>query len=163
MTSGYRMTEHYLPKVEVLPTHQQDFGDWHFLAIERVLRDAKTSDASYQRLLRLLRSGGSRMFRIWSQSRVLLLTTLLLVIVGIALIGTWLFDVGDPTQTVTINRWNVLAMIGLAVPLVSPWFREHAGRIAIGFLSLVLWMPAQLHLLVVNRVFLWMGRLDRLR
>jgi len=36
MTSGYRMTEHYLPKVEVLPTHVQEARDWDFLAIERV-------------------------------------------------------------------------------------------------------------------------------
>jgi hypothetical protein len=41
MTSGYRMTEHYLPKVEVLPTHRQEPWDWDFLAIERVLRDAR--------------------------------------------------------------------------------------------------------------------------
>jgi predicted acylesterase/phospholipase RssA/tetratricopeptide (TPR) repeat protein len=164
MTSGYRMTEFYLPKVEVLPTHRQEARDWDFLAIERVLRDARTSDTSYQHLVRLLRSAGSRMFRIWSQSRVLLLATLLLAMVGIALIGSWLLKVGDPSRiTVTVNGSIVLIATALAVALAFPWFREHAGRISIGLLSLVLWIPAQLHLLVIDRVFLWLGRLDRLR
>jgi predicted acylesterase/phospholipase RssA len=103
MTSGYRMTEHYLPKVEVLLTHgqearRQEARDWDFLAIETVLRHARTSDTSYQHLVRLLRSSGSRMFRIWSQSRVLLLATLLLAMVGIALIGSRLLNVGDPSR-----------------------------------------------------------------
>ncbi|WP_396604577.1 tetratricopeptide repeat-containing protein [Bradyrhizobium sp. YCK136] len=164
MTSGYRMTEHYLPKVEALPTDAHRAGDWNFLAIERVLRDANTTDASYKRLVRLLRSAGSRMFRIWSQSRVVLLGTLLLTIVGGALIGAWLFNIGDPSQfMVTVNGWALLAAIALAVPLASPWVREHVSRISIGLLGLVLWVPAQFHLLLVDRAFLWMGRLDRLR
>jgi hypothetical protein len=100
MTSGYRMAEHYLPKVEVLSTNGHGAGDWNFLAIDRVLRDANTTDTSYQRLVRLLRSAGSRMFRFWS----LLLTTLLLSIVGVALIGSWLPNLGDPSRiTVTVN------------------------------------------------------------
>jgi predicted acylesterase/phospholipase RssA len=169
MTSGYRMTEHYLPEVEVLPTHGQEarrqvVWDWDFLAIESVLRHASTSDTSYQHLLRLLRSAGSRMFRIWSQSRVLLLATLLLAMVGIALVGSWLLNMSDPSRvTVTVNGSVVLTAIALAASLASPWFREHAGRISIGLLGLVLWIPAQFHLLVIDRVFLWLGKLDRLR
>jgi hypothetical protein len=78
MTSGYRMAEHYLPRIEVLPTNLRATTHWHFLAIEGVMRDANTTDHSYQRLVRLLQSAGSRMFRAWSQSRVLLLATALL-------------------------------------------------------------------------------------
>jgi hypothetical protein len=120
-------------------------------------------------LLRLLRSAGSKMFRIWSQSRVLLLATLLLLMVGamvgIALIGSWLLlNVGATSQiTVPVNGSIVVAAIALTVALAFPWFREHAARISIGLLSLVLWIPAQFHLLVIDRVFLWLGRLDRLR
>jgi hypothetical protein len=137
--------------------------DWDFLAIERVLRDARTSDASYRRLLQLLRSAGSRMFRVWSQSRVLLLSTLLLAMVGVALVGIWLFDVADLTQATPVRGWMVLAAIALAIPLAFPLVREHVGRVSIGLLSLILWIPAQFHLLVIDRVFLLMGRLDRLR
>jgi predicted acylesterase/phospholipase RssA/tetratricopeptide (TPR) repeat protein len=164
MTSGYRMAEHYLPKIEVLPTTRREASDWNFLAIERVMRDASTTDASYQRLLRLLRSAGSRLFRAWSQSRVLLLTALLLSIAGAALIGSWLLRLGDPSQIkITVTGWTMLAAIVVAVALASPWLREHAGRMSIGLLSLVFWIPAQLHLLSIDRVFLFMGRLDRLR
>ena len=103
------------------------------------------------------------MFRIWSQSRVLLLATLLLATVGTGLIVTWLLDVVDLSAAIPVNGWTLLATISLAVPLASPWFREHLGRISIGLLSLILWIPAQFQLLVVDRVFLWIGRLDRLR
>jgi predicted acylesterase/phospholipase RssA len=164
MTSGYRMTDYYLPQVQVLPRHQQDAGEWDFLAIESVMRHASTTDTSYRRLLRLLRSAGSRMFRIWSQSRVLLLITSLLAMVAVALIGTWLVFEGGPSRVaVTINGWTMLAAIILALPLASPVIREHVGRISIGLLSLVLWLPALFQLKVIDRVFLWMGRLDRLR
>jgi hypothetical protein len=169
MASGYRMTEHYLPKVEVLPIHGNEAdgqwdNHWSFLTIERVMREAKPSDANYLHLVRLLRSAGSRMFRIWSQSRVLLLSTSLLAMVGIALVCFWLLNAGIPSQvTVAVSGWTVLAVISLTVALASPWFREHASRVSIGLLSLVIWIPAQLHLLVIDRVFLWLGRLDRLR
>jgi predicted acylesterase/phospholipase RssA len=163
MTSGYRMTEHYLPKIEVLPTTPRETSDWNFLAIERVMRDASTTDTSYQRLLRLLRSAGSRMFRAWSQSRVLLLTALLLTITGVGLIGAWLLRLGDPSQIeITVTGWTMLGVIVIVVALASPWFREHAGRISTGLLGLLLWIPAQLHLLLIDRMFLSMGRLDRL-
>ncbi|BAR58797.1 hypothetical protein NK6_5639 [Bradyrhizobium diazoefficiens] len=169
MTSGYRMTEYYLPKVEVLPIHgkgtdRQGANCWDFLTIERVMREAKPLDTNYLHLMRLLRSSGSRMFRIWSQSRVLLLSTLLLAMVGIALVCFWILNAGIPSQViVTVNGWIVLAAIALVVGLASPWFREHASRVSIGFLSLVLWIPAQFHLFVIDRAFLWLGRLDRLR
>jgi hypothetical protein len=104
------------------------------------------------------------MFRIWSQSRVLLLTTLLLAMVAIVLIGIWPIFESSPSQiAVTIHGWTILAAIILALPLASPVVREHVGRISIGLLSLVLWLPALFHLAVINRVFLRMGRLDRLR
>ena len=128
------------------------------------MRDANTAESSYQRLPRLLRSAGSRMFRAWSQSRVLLLTALLLSIAGAALIGSWLFRLGDPSQIkITLTGWTMFAVVVVAVALASPWLREHAGRISIGILSLVFWIPAQLHLVSIDRVFLSMGRLDRFR
>jgi hypothetical protein len=103
------------------------------------------------------------MFRIWSQSRVLLLTTLLLAMVAM-LGGAWLVFEGDPSRfSVTINGWTILAAIILALPLASPVIREHVGRISIGLLGLILWLPALFHLKIIDRVFLWMSRLDRLQ
>ena len=120
MTSGYRMTDFYLPQVQVLPIHRQDAGGWDFLEIESVMRYASTTDIGYQRFLRLLRSAGSRMFRIWSQSRVLLLVTSLLAVVAVV-IGAWLVFEGDPSRvSVTINGWTILAAIILTILHASP-------------------------------------------
>jgi predicted acylesterase/phospholipase RssA len=164
MTSGYRMTEHYLPKVEVLPIHASEPRDWFFLAIERVTRDASTSSTAYQRLLQLLRSGGSRMFRIWTQSRVLLLVSSLVAAAGVALVILWLFGAGNPSRTmIAVNGWAILAAIALIVALAFPWFREHASRISIALLGILLWVPVHLHLRLTDRLFLWLGRLERLR
>jgi hypothetical protein len=158
MTSGYRMTEHYLPNCEVLPLHTGEPGDWTFLAIERVLRDAPTTDPSYHRLVRLLGSAESRMFRVWSQSRVLLLATSLAGIGGLAMVGAWLIRAAAPSHQFTLNGWSLLAAIVLAIALAFPRVREHAGRISIGILSLVLWIPAWLHVLMFDRLFLKLGR-----
>jgi hypothetical protein len=160
MTSGYRMTEHYLPKCEVLPKHPHESTDWSFLTIERVLRDAATTDPNYRHLVRLLQSAGSQMFRIWSQSRVLLLAASLACIIGVAMVGVWLVKGVDLSRpVVTVNGWFLLAVIVAGIALAFPKLREHGGRISIGFLSLVLWIPAQLHLLLIDRVFLRMGRI----
>jgi predicted acylesterase/phospholipase RssA len=162
MTSGYRMAGHYLREVEVLPTHKSASGDWDFLAIERVLLNAKTTDAKYRRLLGLLRSASRRMFRVWSQSRALLLATALLGAGGLALVGAWVLRANDPSGgAVTVNGWAILAALILAGALAFSRFRQHAGRISVGLLALVLWVPAQLYLLLIDRLFLWMGRLDR--
>jgi hypothetical protein len=171
MTSGYRMAEHFLPKVGVLPARTRgaksqpaQAGSWGFLAIEPVMKGAQKTDRSYGRLLELLRSGGSRMFRVWSQSRALLLATAVLAAGGIALLLTSLLTAGGPsTIAITINGWTLLAAIGLLVALAFPRFREHAARIAIGLAGLVLWLPAWFHLAVVDGLFLRLGRLDRLR
>ncbi len=164
MASGYRMTEYYLPQVQVLPTHTQEGAEWDFLAIESVLRDSMTSDKSYRHLLRLLRSAGSRMFRIWSQSRVLPLIILLSSAAGIVLTAAWLIhDGGPPRISIMVNGWVIFALVILMIPLASPLVREHVGRIVIGLLGLVLWIPAQFHLRVIDRIFLRMGRLNQLR
>jgi predicted acylesterase/phospholipase RssA len=165
MTSGYRMAEHYLPEAEVLPTRVlRGADDWSFLAIERLLRDTNTTEPDYRRLVQLLESAGSRMFRVWSQSRALLLAASILGVSGIVLVCYLILGTVAPSRVaVTVNGWALLSAILLGVALAFPWFREHAGRISVGFLGLLLWIPAQFHLLLIDRLFLRMGRLDRLQ
>jgi predicted acylesterase/phospholipase RssA len=159
MTSGYRMATTYLARVEVLPKRQSPRIAWSFLAIDNVIYSASTTDRSYCRVVQRLRSGGSRMFRVWTQSRALLLTTLLLGLVGIVLLGAWLFDNNVLSRGVIVTGRHVLVAIVVAVALVFPFIREHVGRISIGILGLVLWIPAWLDLLVIDRLFLRYGRL----
>ena len=87
MTSGYRMAATYLPRVEVLPMRQGPPIAWSFLAIDRVIYSAYATDPSYLRVVKLLSIAGSRMFRVWEQSRALLLTSSVLGFVAIALLG----------------------------------------------------------------------------
>ncbi|PJG53332.1 hypothetical protein CVM73_20715 [Bradyrhizobium forestalis] len=169
MTSGYRMTDHYLSKVQVLPQATQAPGHWNFLAIESIMNDARTSDPNYQRLLGLLGSGGKLMFRVWSQSRVLLLSTGLLAMFGVVAAGIWLFGLftsGANETPLTIDRRTILgaviAVVVMAVLLAVPIIREHVTRIAVGVLTLVLCVPARLHLWLVDGFFLKLGRLSRL-
>ncbi|HEY2841417.1 MAG TPA: tetratricopeptide repeat-containing protein [Pirellulales bacterium] len=161
MTSGYRMAATYLPWVKVLPQRQGAPIAWSFLAIDRVIHNASTTDPSYLRVKKLLRSSGSRMFRVWGQSRALLLTTALLGLVGIALLGLWLFGKSDLSQGFMVTGWGMLAAIAVAITLIFPSVREHVSRSSIGLLGLVLWIPAWFHLLVIDRLFLKVGSLDR--
>lgn len=164
MASGYRMTEYYLPQVQVLPIHTQESVEWDFLAIESVLRDSMTSDKNYRYLLRLLGSAGSRMSRICSLCRVLPLIISLTAAAGIVLAAAWLIHNGGPaTINISVNGWVIPLLVVLVIPLASPSVREHAGRISMGILSLVLWIPAQFHLRVTDQIFLRMGRLNRLQ
>jgi hypothetical protein len=104
------------------------------------------------------------MFRVWSQSRALLLAASILGVSGIVLVCYLILGTVAPSRVaVTVNGWALLSAILLGVALAFPWFREHAGRISVGFLGLLLWIPAQFHLLLIDRLFLRMGRLDRLQ
>jgi hypothetical protein len=91
----------------------------------------------------------------------LLLTTALLGLVGIALLGLWLFGKSDLSQGFMVTGWGMLAAIAVAITLIFPSVREHVSRSSIGLLGLVLWIPAWFHLLVIDRLFLKVGSLDR--
>ena len=159
MTSGYRMAETYLPRVQVLPKRPSPPVDWRFLAIDKVISDTRIEDPRYKRVVKLLGSGGSRMFRIWQQSRALLLATSLLCVAAILLIGALLIGENVLSHGFEVTGWWVLFALLAAIAMVVPAIREHVGRISIGFLGFVLWVPAWLGLLV-DRWFLKLGRLD---
>jgi predicted acylesterase/phospholipase RssA len=165
MTSGYRMADTYLRRVQILPRSEFEKVDWPFLAMDKVIHDAKPTDKAYLRTLALLRSGGSRLFRVWGQSRALLLSTGLLGAVAVvsALIALWRHGweaLSHPL--IALTGWGALALVGAAVALAFPSVREHTGRISIGLLGLVLWIPAWIQLWVFDPIFLRFGRLERI-
>jgi hypothetical protein len=167
MTSGYRMAEYFLPEVEVLPARLERTADWAFLAIEPLMTEAHTTDASYRRLVKLLETGGGRFFRVWRQSQPLLLGIITIVTGLTLLLLAILAGAIPPMITLTVSQSTLGAVAAVAcaaiLALLVPKVREHAGRIGVGFLTLVVWIPAQLHLRLVDRLFLWRGRLGRLR
>ena len=72
-----------------------------------------------------------------------------------------------PTMTLSVDRWTLavtlLCSVGVVFALMVPRVREHAGRIGVGLLSLVAWIPAQFHLRLIDPCFLKLGSLERLR
>jgi hypothetical protein len=124
------------------------------------MSEASTPDPQYQRIVERLRSGGSRMFRVWTQSRAWLLTTALFGLVLIVLIGLWLIDGNAFSRGFEVTGLWALIALAAAIAMVVPTIREHVGRISIGLLGFLLWIPAWLDLLIIDRVFLKMGRVD---
>jgi predicted acylesterase/phospholipase RssA len=167
MTSGYRMAERFLPQVEVLPTRPTGRIDWAFLEIEPVMTRAKVTDPEYAQLVKLLETGGGRLFRAWRQSRPLLLGGLVVILVLLALLIPVIAPAVPPTLSLTVHRWGLAVALLCSVVAVSalmvPKVREHAGRIGVGLLSLIAWIPAQLHLRLIDPLFLRLGKLERLQ
>jgi len=160
MTSGYRMASTYLPQVEVLPKSQRPPVNWRFLAIEKTMSEASTQDPRYLRVVQLLRSGGSRMFRVWTQSRALLLATSLLAFAAFGLVVALVLHQNGLSRGFEVTGWRALIALAAAIAMVVPTIREHVGRISIGLLGFLLWIPAWLDLLIIDRAFLKMGRVD---
>ena len=159
MSSGYRMAAFYLPQVEVLPKRPSPPVDWRFLTIDKVISGASTTDPRYLRVVKLLGSGGSRMFRIWQQSRALLLATSLLCVAAIVLIGALLIGENLLSEGFEVTGWRALIVLLVAIAMVVPTVREHVSRVSIGLLGFALCVPAWLGLLI-DRKFLDLGRVE---
>lgn len=166
MTSGYRMAERFLPEVTVLPARPQAGVAWPFLKIEEVMTRAKTTDGHYRRFIHLLSTGSGRLFRAWRQSRALLFVggTAALALLGflVALIKRAV----PATMTIMVDRWTLAIAVVVAAAAIAalmvPKVREHVGRVGMGLLGPLAWIPALLHLWLVDPVFLRCGKLDRL-
>jgi hypothetical protein len=153
------MAAFYLPQVEVLPKRPSPPVDWRFLTIDKVISGASTTDPRYLRVVKLLGSGGSRMFRIWQQSRALLLATSLLCVAAIVLIGALLIGENLLSEGFEVTGWRALIVLLVAIAMVVPTVREHVSRVSIGLLGFALCVPAWLGLLI-DRKFLDLGRVE---
>jgi hypothetical protein len=165
MTSGYRMAERFLPEVKVLPKVPPKQFTWPFLEIEKVMSSMTTIDRRYIRLKRLLQTGSCRLFRAFRQSPL----PLGFAIVGFACLALLLWRLAlslPPTISLSFSRGGLLisliAVGSLIGALASPRVREHASRIGLAFLAIAIWLPLMLHLHVIDRSFLRMGKLRRL-
>ena len=119
--------------------------------------NVNVTDPEYRQLVRLLETGGGRLFRAWRQSRPMLLGGLVVILALLALLiavmrarrSTDHIACGRP-----VHSCGGSALLGRAVvALMVPKVREHAGRIGVGLLSLIAWIPAQLHLWLIDPRF----------
>jgi predicted acylesterase/phospholipase RssA len=165
MTSGYRMAERFLKAVAVVPQPLAASRPWTFLNAEKVMTDSPVDSAAYRDFLFLLETGSWRFFRFWRQSRLLAIgaiVALMALIVGLLLL---LLPVSFTLRlTLRFSRIGLLLAVGaivIAAPLLSAAVRDHAGRIGMALLGLVLWIPSLIHLRFLDRQFLKRGKLDR--
>ncbi len=189
MVSGYRMMEHELKQLDAKrrddgrPGRWGDFNinaarsKWAFLdpELERIMSlPAGSSDLRRAELGRQLAAGASSVGKLW-----LVAPTLAKVSTAaaglVALAGSiWLWN-HRYTQTPELNfgsftygaiaLWIVLALLSMAVPLAR-WLRPtKAGQALLAkvLFASVGWVIANAHVRLMDPLYLWLTRLDRLR
>jgi predicted acylesterase/phospholipase RssA len=168
MTNGYRMIERAFasarPPGEPVPSPSA----WPFLSIEPIMEGERGYERAHQRLLVLLGAGSQTLFKLWRIVPGLASATAVLVslMVAVLLYGGW-NHTGSvpaiPVRTVVVLAL-MLVSIGLLLGMCRRVIRTQAslGMLAVTALALVAWIPARLHLHVLDPLFLRLGTLDRL-
>ena len=170
MLSGYRMTEFQFDRsIKGFPEVLRFQGDppWRFLEVEPILEKAGEDDL----ILKILRAGNELAFKVWNLWTPLKIARVILALA--ALTGlVWAFFEwrGASLLTVTVEQIGVF-VIGAVVTAVFGKrvmrivrFRETITKILIGIgMSALGFLFARLHLHVFDKIYLWLGRLERLK
>lgn len=172
MASAYRMTDHAFRTgkcVEgyTLPAREEN---WDFLAVED---DMKGAGERYERLMKLLGVSGSLAFRIWKLKRSLkaLAFVLAALLVAVTAWLLWKYQDREVVKAITIGAVGLFiasaVLTTLATMVVGKTvmrvvrLRETLIRAALGlFVGVLGWVAAWLHLLVFDRMFLKMGKVE---
>jgi predicted acylesterase/phospholipase RssA len=169
MNSGYKIAVHALGRdLPGLGTEPAEAEDWPFLVVD----DAMRGNAATDDLKRILKVGRSRAFKVWMLSRPLKVAGGLLAVLlaAAALWGLWaLREASLPLLWIVVIPL-VLAALSFLAPLVLSQgmvrllrVRDVLTKAAVGIvMGTVGWIGAVIHLLVFDRMFLRMGRVDRL-
>ncbi len=168
MLSGYRMTEFQFERsIRGFPETPPLPGDrpWRFLEIEPVLKQAQGNDP----ILQILRSGKDLAFKIWNLWMPLRIARVVLALV--ALVGlVWAFWQWRDISLLTVEQIAVFAIGTVLSAMFGKWvmrivrFRDTISKILIGIgMSVFGFLLARLHLHVFDRIYLWFGRLERVK
>jgi predicted acylesterase/phospholipase RssA len=162
MTSGYRMTEHdFSQQFANFPTSTAEPTNWAFLRVNEAMQDRTKS----QELMKLLKVGSQRAFKIWQLSLPLKIAGWILgAIALVALLwACWewssvaLITLG--TIGITVAVLILGAIFGKTVMQIVR-YRETLTQIALGVvMALAGWILARIHLHIFDRLFLLKGRL----
>lgn len=166
MTSGYRMTEHYLaaelPHLKALSRPVDQRHDWPFLRLSGAMEDARGDD--YDRLRHVLSFADKAAFRIWHLWFGFNLLGLLAG-VGVAILVSFLLALareGLPASVAVsciAAAGAVVALGGLAVGLPNSRTGRLARRLGTLALATSTFPFAWLHLRIFNRQYLEFGAL----
>jgi len=163
MTSGYRMAEFELKKQFAnFPMSTEDSPDWEFLAVEKSMEDRPKS----ARLLKLVKIGSQRAFKVWKLSTPLKITSWILGVLALVFFF-WACWQWSSVALLTVGAIGTTAAVLIAGAIVGKKvmgmvrYRDTLTEIAIGVaMSLLGWIVARIHLHVFDRWFLHAGRVS---
>jgi predicted acylesterase/phospholipase RssA len=161
MTSGYRMAEFELKKQFAnFPMSTEDSPDWEFLTVEESMQDRSES----KRLMKLVKVGRQRAFKVWKLSTPLKITAWILGALALAFFfwASWKWS-SVALLTVGAIGTTVAALIAGAIVgkkiMRMVRYRDTLTEIAIGVsMSLLGWILARIHLHVFDKWYLRAGR-----
>jgi predicted acylesterase/phospholipase RssA len=164
MTSGYRMAAHdFKAQFPNFPTPTEPPPTWEFLAVEESMKDP----AKFGSLLKLLKVGSQRAFKIWKLNTPLKITAWVLGIVALILllVACWKWS---SVALITLGTIGTIVAVTIAGAIVGKKvmrvvrYRDTLSEIAIGVgMSLVGWILARIHLHVFDKWYLRAGRVRR--
>jgi predicted acylesterase/phospholipase RssA len=157
MLSGYQMAEHEFRKcLPQFPVEGDAREQWRCLAIQNSVSRERDYESDYELLVRLLKAGASRSFKIWRIFPWAGWLASLLLAAGAAWAALrwrdWLGTAG----------WTLLAFAGLSAALWAihrlPFSRKSLTVIVTGLLAVTIgWPLALLHLVVFDPIYLLTG------
>jgi predicted acylesterase/phospholipase RssA len=163
MTSGYRMAEFELKKQFAnFPMSTEDLPDWQFLAVEKAMADRPQS----KRLLKLVKVGSQRAFKVWKLSTPLKITSWILGALTLVFFF-WACWKWSSVALLTVGAIGTTAAALIAGAVVGKKvmrmvrYRDTLAEIAIGVaMSLLGWIVARIHLHLFDKWFLHIGRVS---
>lgn len=163
MTSGYRMAEFELKKQFAnFPMSTEDSPDWQFLAVEKSMADRSKS----KRLMKLVKVGSQRAFKVWKLSTPLKITAWILGVLALVFFF-WACWKWSSVALLTVGAIGTAAAALIAGAIVGKKvmrivrYRDTLSEIAIGIaMSLLGWIVARIHLHIFDKWFLHIGRVS---
>ncbi|HEX2120797.1 MAG TPA: patatin-like phospholipase family protein, partial [Thermoanaerobaculia bacterium] len=167
MMSGYLMTQKALCEDRCAPTlpRNEKPGDWRFLRVKEALTEIGSDDN--QRMHRLLKAACKLSFKIWFQSKVLLIVSILLGLAAAVAAGRGLVALWQDGFTLAVtSRQIIIAALAaggvFAASKLLDKFLHYQKRIGEFLLGLGLatggLVVSWLHLTVFDQLFLWYGQ-----
>ena len=170
MTSGYLMTKTALSKpILGFEVAQTPAAPWKFLEIEPLMREPGTTTRLYRQLKVADRLG----FKVWLLMRRLQIAAGISTLILLGLLFTLIWDAWRRPLFATSPTFGevtagLVAALVLAVLLGALSravnYRKTVQDILVGLgMATVGFLFGRLHLHVFDKLFLWQGRLDRLK
>jgi predicted acylesterase/phospholipase RssA len=169
MTSGYRTTEtEFALSISGFPKAPPITPDWRFLCIEEAMKRSAGIERAHEELKKLLGISGGNALKVWRLVPWLFWSGSFLL--GVVVLGFFALAFFGPPIEFQFLRWLAVTLLAAAVTaLVGKWpvaavrYRSTIRRYLIGLaLCIAGWAVGGLHLVLFDRLYLRLGKADRL-